>query len=146
VSIRTRFRRRARRARPAARGREGMTLIEVIIATVILGGALMSLAGFVAKFAHTVSDADIRGIAAELAADRIEMVKAATQYATIDSLYATTEGRGTITGYPKFTRQTLIKRVGGGPGDIVDYRIVTVVVMAPPLRTPVRKTTIISDF
>jgi hypothetical protein len=74
------------------------------------------------------------------------MVKAATQYSTIDSLYARTEGRGTITGYPKFTRQTLVQRVGGGPTDLVDYRIVTVIVMAPPLRTPVRKTTIISDF
>jgi prepilin-type N-terminal cleavage/methylation domain-containing protein len=153
VSIRTSFS-RARAARraargaahPVARGRDGMTLIEVIIATVILGGALMSLAGFVAKFAHTVSDADIRGIAAELAADRIETVKAATQYSSIDSLYATTEGRGTITGYPKFTRQTLVQRVGGGSTDLVDYRIVTVIVMSPPLRAPVRKTTIISDF
>jgi prepilin-type N-terminal cleavage/methylation domain-containing protein len=142
--------RRARAARRAtrslARRRDGMTLIEVIIATVILGGALMSLAGFVAKFAHTVSDADIRGIAAELAADRIETVKAATQYMSIDSLYARTEGRGTISGYPKFTRQTLVQRVGGGPTDLVDYRIVTVIVTAPPLRTPVKKTTIISDF
>ena len=149
MSIRMRFRRaRAARhvTRSVARSRDGMTLIEVIIATVILGGALMSLAGFVAKFAHTVSDSDIRGIAAELAADRIETVKAATQYATIDSLYAKTEGRGSITGYPKFTRQTLIQRVGGGATDLVDYRIVTVIVMAPPLRTPVRKTTIISDF
>jgi prepilin-type N-terminal cleavage/methylation domain-containing protein len=149
LNVRMRFR-RARAAHPASRAatrtRDGMTLIEVMIATVILGGALMSLAGFVAKFAHTVSDADIRGVAAELAADRIETVKAATQYATIDSLYETTEGRGTIVGYPKFTRQTLVQRVGGGATDLVDYRIITVIVMAPPLRTPVRKTTIISDF
>ena len=136
---------RGRHARIAG-ARAGMTLIEVIIAIVILSGALLSMGGFVAKFANTVSMSDVRGIAAELAADRIETVKAATSYAVIDSLYRKTEGAGTIAGYPKFTRQTLVQRVGGGATDLVDYKIITVIVSTPALKIPVKKTTIISDF
>jgi prepilin-type N-terminal cleavage/methylation domain-containing protein len=132
--------------RPVAGDRAGMTLIEVIIAIVILSGALLSMGGFVTKFAHTVSMTDLRGIAAELAADRIETVKAATAYSSIDSIYARTESPGSIAGYPKFTRRTIVQRVGGGGTDLVDYKIVTVVVTEPALKVPVKKTTIISDF
>ena len=57
-----------------------------------------------------------------------------------------TEAAGSITGYPKFTRQTLVERVGGGPTDLVDYKIITVLVSTPALKIPVKKTTIISDF
>lgn len=127
-----------------ARERAGMSLIEVIIAIVILSGALLSMGGFVQKFAHTVSLTDVRGVAAELAADRIETVKAATSYSAIDSLYRKTES--SIPGYPKYTRQTLVQRVGGGATDLVDYKIITVVVSTPALKVPVKKTTIISDF
>jgi prepilin-type N-terminal cleavage/methylation domain-containing protein len=135
----------ARHARVAA-DRAGMTLIEVIIAIVILSGALLSMGGFVTKFANTVNMSDIRSIASDLAADRIETVKAATSYASIDSLYAKTEAAGTVVGYPKFTRRTIVQRVGGGPTDLVDYKIITVIVSTPPLKVPVKKTTIISDF
>jgi prepilin-type N-terminal cleavage/methylation domain-containing protein len=126
------------------RDRRGMTLIEVMIALVILTGALLSLGSFVTNFTHTVATSGVRTTAGELAADRIETVKSAVKYDSLETLYAGTEA--TVTGHPGFSRQTIIQRVGGVPGDSVDYKIVTVVVSNQALRAPVRKTTIIADF
>ena len=129
----------------AGRARRGMTLLEVLVAVTILAGAAMALASYVGQFSRTVGDADARARAAELAAERLETVKGATSYASIDSLYAE-PAPVTIAGERNFRRQTLIRHVGGGPGDIDDYRVVTVVITAARLRAPVRRTTILSDF
>jgi hypothetical protein len=80
----------------------------------------------------------------ELATDRIEAVKSATKYATIEALYTGTES--SIAGFPGFTRQTLIQWIGGGASDLVDYKVVTVIVTGPALKSPIRKTSIIAEF
>jgi type II secretory pathway pseudopilin PulG len=136
---------RPRRPAPRAAGRAGMTLIEVVVSLGILAGVLLGLAMFGVKFAHDVRTDSMRSIAVELAADRIETVKSANRYDTIEANYETTET--SITGYPGFTRQTYITQVGGGPADLVDYLVVTVVVRSPPMLVkPVQKTTIIGSF
>ena len=45
-----------------------------------------------------------------------------------------------------FTRQTIVRHVGGGTTDSVDYRIITVVVANPAMANSVRKTTVIAAF
>jgi hypothetical protein len=79
----------------------------------------------------------------ELASDRLETIKSATDYSSLETTYATTEP--TVAGFPGYSRQTIMQRVGGGPADLVDYKIVTVVVSSPALKLPVRKTTIITE-
>jgi type II secretory pathway pseudopilin PulG len=137
--------RRARARRAAARARRGMSLVEVIVAFSIFGGALVALARYAIQFARTVNVTDVRGVASELAADRLETVRGATRYEALDSLFAETS-RTSIPGYPTFKRQTLFRRVGGGDGDNVDYKVVTVIVHSSYLTTPVRRTTVIGDF
>ena len=129
-----------------ARARRGFTLIEVVVALTILSGALLSLSVFIARMAHSTTNARLLSTATELAADRIELVKSATSYAAIDSLYAATEA--TIPGpdYVGFARKTLTQHVGGLPSDSVDYRIITVIVTHAALTAPVRKTTSIAAF
>lgn len=133
-----------RSVRMKAHDRAGFTLIEVMVALGIFAGALLSLAAFSGRFAHAVSEGTARTTAVELAAERIETVKSGTKYALLESQFAGTES--SIVGATGFSRQTLITRVGGSPSDLVDYKIVTVIVSSDALKTPIRKTSIISEF
>jgi prepilin-type N-terminal cleavage/methylation domain-containing protein len=133
-------------SRRSTRARRGFTLVEVVVALAILTGALLALSLFIARMAHSTTNARLLSTATELAADRLELVKSATNYSTIDSLYSATEA--TIPGpdYIGFTRKTVIQHVGGLPADSVDYRIITVIVTHAALTLPVRKTTSLAAF
>jgi prepilin-type N-terminal cleavage/methylation domain-containing protein len=124
--------------------RSGMTLIEVIVSIVLLTGALLSMGAFIARYANVSGTMQRRIEANELVADRLEEVKGALQYATIEANYAKTEA--TLTGHPGLTRQTLVTRTGGAAPSLYDYKTVTVIVNGPGLKTPSKKTTVISVF
>jgi len=120
-----------------------MTLVEVIVALVILAGAMLALARFIGTFSRTVNDSAVKAEATQLAADRLEAVKALPRYADLDTIART---ETSISGHGNFTRQTVVRRVGGGSGDDEDYKIITVIVTAPALRVPVKRTTVVSEF
>ncbi len=128
------------------RRRRGFTLVEVVVSLVILAGVFLGLALFTSNMAHAASEARLLDTAEDLAANRLELVESATNYAAIDSMYTATEG--TIPGPQNvgFSRQTIIEHVGGQPADSVDYKLVTVIVSNPALPHPVRKTTAIAAF
>jgi prepilin-type N-terminal cleavage/methylation domain-containing protein len=126
------------------RARGGMTLMEVMVATVILTSVLLALGVFAAKHAREVGTSTVRANARELVSDRLEYVKGATRNDNIETVYGGTET--SIPSYPNFTRQTLVVRQGGGPADLYDHKVVTVIVNAPALSKPAKKTTIISAF
>ncbi len=124
--------------------RRGMTMVEVIMAILLLTVCLLSMGVFVGRFAKATRVSNTRNTASELVADRIEDVKGAVRYSAIDSLYVGTETN--ISGAPGFTRKTLVTHVGGGAPDLDDYRVVTVIVTSPQLTSASKKTTIISAF
>jgi prepilin-type N-terminal cleavage/methylation domain-containing protein len=128
----------------AMANRKGLTLIEVMIALTILAGAMLSMAAYLTKFARTISAADVVATANELAADKLEAVKASPRYAAIDTLYGGTEHLSSP--YQGYTRVTTVQRVGGGDEDLYDYRTVTVTVSNSRLPNPVSKTSIIAAF
>ncbi len=128
------------------RARDGFTLIEVVIALLILGMALLGLALFVSRMAHAATFSHLLGTANELAADRIETIKSATTYSTLDTRFAGTETTISGLGNAGFTRQTIIRHIGGGTSDTLDYRIVTVIVTNPAMTDTIRKTTVIAAF
>lgn len=124
--------------------RKGMTLIEVMMALTILATAMLGIAGFMGKFAHIVAVSDVKNTANELASQRLEDVKNAPRYSSIDTLFP-----GTVSlapPYAGFTRQTLITHTGGGASDLYDYKTVTVVVSNPRLDAPIKRTTIIAAY
>jgi type II secretory pathway pseudopilin PulG len=121
-----------------------MTLIELIAAFTIFIGATLGMALFAARFAHATGENQARDTAVQLAIDRLEDVKDAPLYANIEASYARTESP--VAGFPGYTRQTLVQHVGGGSSDLVDYKVITVIVNGPGLPGPIRKTTIISNF
>lgn len=124
--------------------RRGLSLIEVMVALGLLGGALMAMAGFAIKLAQTTTRARIRATAGQLISDRLESVKSAPRYAAIDTLFPGTEG--SIAGFPGFVRQTWVTHVGGGVTDSIDYRLITVEVRHPKLGGNMRKTSAIPPF
>ncbi len=132
--------------RRGLRQRAGFSLPEVIVALAILTAALLGLALFVSRMAHATSDSRLLGTADELVTNRIEAIKAITNYASIDTCAGTETSIPGSASYKGFTRQTLISHVGGGVADSVDYRIVTVIVNNPVLPSPVKKTTAIAAF
>ena len=123
--------------------RRGLSLVEVVVALVILTSVLLGLARFAVGFTRTVTQADSRTIAVNLVSQRISEIRAAPNYSGLETTYNGTES--TITGFPRFTRRTVIVRTGGPrPTFTNDYKTVTVDVTAPGLTQPIRKTVVVA--
>ncbi len=138
-----RVRRPAQRRRAIASRRPAFTLVEVIVAMALLVTVLTAMGVFSIRYAQAVTESHIRSTASDLATARLEDVKGASQYSAIDG-FAGTEA--SVPGEPKYTRITMVRRVGGRPADFDDYKVVTVEVSGPGLTTRVSETTIISSF
>lgn len=121
--------------------RDGLTLIEVLVALVLLSGVAMGMSSYAAKFIRGTADASIRSTAGDLVSDRLEQIKGYGRYGTLESTYNGTES--SMPGYANFTRRTDIVRVNTTTND---YKTITVTVTHPGLRTAVKKTTVISAF
>lgn len=120
--------------------RRAMTLMEVMVAMVILTGALLGMGRFITSFSHSTADGALSSTASDLVLDRLEFVKASRPYANLPSFIATEVA---IPNYPGFTRQTQVLRTNNAT---TDYTAVTVTVTHPSLSRPVKKTTIIGAF
>ena len=129
------------------RARRGMTLIEVILAVVILSGAMLGLANFGRKFQHTTSESSNQTLASDLATQRLEDVKGARVYSTLVSTYNNiTETYATDPVYKGFTRYTKVTRCDTTATPKNDYVTVTVSVTGNQLPAAITKTTIIAAF
>ena len=138
---------RIRTAHRQPRPRRGLSLVEVIVALIILGSVLIALGMFSARMSQSTSAARFRIAAAQLAADRIEFAKGAPRYTAIETLTVATEYPVTSTDSIRgFTRQTWVQHVGGTFADTIDYKTVTVQVTHPQMLGNVRKTTVIAPF
>ncbi len=126
-----------------------MTIIEVMFAIVILSGVMLALSRFGQGFARANRNAANLAVASDLAAARLEAVKAHGAYATIDSLFDASETSATVganpsmVGYPGYTRVTKAVRT---VNDSLDYVTVTVTVTASVLTAPMQKTVVIGAF
>jgi prepilin-type N-terminal cleavage/methylation domain-containing protein len=120
--------------------REGFTLIEVMIALVILTGALLSMGEFMTKFAHSTTTSTAASLASDLAVARIETIKGSGDYAALEDDY---EGTTTSPDHPGYSIATVVERV---KNKVDDYTAVTVTVTAPALERAVKKSTVISAF
>jgi prepilin-type N-terminal cleavage/methylation domain-containing protein len=131
----------------ARRVRRGMTLVEVMIAIVILSGAMLGLAKFGGQFEHVTATSADMSLASDLAVARVEQIKAFRVYATLVSTYnAVTETYATDPIYKGFTRVTRVTRCASCPTATNDYTTVTVTVSGRSLVAPIAKTTIIAVF
>ena len=138
----TRRRRRRPPAPPSpfARPRRGMTLVEVLVALVILAGVLVGLCEYMGRFARQINVVAVEATAADLATSRLESLKGVTRYDRLDA-FAVSESA--IPSAPGYTRVTSVQRTATTR---LDYRTVTVTVTHPTLAAAVRKSTVIARF
>lgn len=128
-----------------------MTLIEVIIAVMILSGVLIGLSNFTRQFQRLTNNHDALAIASELATARLEAVALHPTYTTLVSTFdgtsetsATTSANPPMTLHPGYTRTTSAVRTG--PTATADYVTVTVTVAHTPTSTTVRKSLVLAAF
>jgi prepilin-type N-terminal cleavage/methylation domain-containing protein len=122
--------------------RRGFTLLEVLIALVILGfvilGAQATLTG---RMVADVGVQETRNRATQLALDRLHLIQADPAFGTLATRYTATETNlPGATGYQRVTRFTTTALTGGE-----EYRTVTVTVTAPRLSRPVSRTVVIAS-
>jgi len=124
--------------------RAGMTLIEVMVALVILAGSLMAMGNFMGKYSHATKLAELRAHALDLATDRIDSVRHASLYTSVPATYAGTQSISLDSA--TYTRTTIVNHVGGGVGDSLDVMLVTVKVTPPDSAGTVSKTIAFGPF
>ena len=132
-----------------ARPRAGMTLVEVVVAMLILTGVLLVLGGFSARFAQANGQAQLVVTANEIAATRLDDVRMLPKYDLVETLATPVNGRVDTVRIANtvYTRSTTVRREGGATAaDSVDYKTVTVKVMHPQMRKVVSKTTVVAAF
>jgi prepilin-type N-terminal cleavage/methylation domain-containing protein len=127
------------------RPRRGFTLVEVIVALVILSGVILAMTDFTRQFTRQTTDSAVEARASDLAVQQLETVKAWRAYGTIVATFhnniTTFAAPGPFAG---LRRETLAVRTG--PTATADHVTVTVVVTGGGLPAPVRRTTIIAAF
>jgi prepilin-type N-terminal cleavage/methylation domain-containing protein len=123
------------------KARRGFSLLEVLVALVILATVLVTLAGFMTRFVRSSNLDGHRARAADLVSTRLESIKGITKYEAVDG-WARTEAA--IPGYSGFTRITTVRRV---QSSTTDYKIVTVRATSRMLaKDTVSKSTVIARY
>lgn len=126
--------------------RAGFTLVEVLVALVILSIAVLGVQALITqRMIAQVGGDDREAVAIQLAMDRIELVQIDPVYTAIESRYAGTEAN--LLGYPNFTRRTDVARTNTYNSTTklyTDYKTITVTMTHPNLRAPVARTTVVA--
>mgnify|MGYP001419377902 CR=1 FL=1 len=101
--------------------RKGFTLIEVLIAIVLLSLAIVSLGQFMGKYQRATANATLLSTMTTIGKERLELVRGDVRYTTLTSRYGTGTGADTV-GFPGFAtirRITIVNRdqTGAPPRD-----------------------------
>jgi prepilin-type N-terminal cleavage/methylation domain-containing protein len=117
----------------------GFTLIEVMIALVILSAVLLTLAAATSRYLTIIAKNRIRIQAGAVADARIAAIRVSPNYVTLVAQFD-----GTLSDVPfqGYTRQTRVVRVG--EGTTADRTGVVVTVVGPQLPTPVTRYTTVA--
>lgn len=128
-------------ARPGA-GRDGFTLLEVLIAMVILGFVVLGVqAAMTDRMVRDLGWQETRMVANQLAMDRIHALQADPVYASLAARYGGTER--SLAGAPGFERTTTFTTTELTGRNT--YVTATVRVTAPRLPRPVSRTIVIAS-
>jgi prepilin-type N-terminal cleavage/methylation domain-containing protein len=121
----------------------GFTLIEIMIALVLLAVVILGLATTTSQFVHTVVEGQGRTAGIELAQQRIAQIQLAPNYAALDTAFGKTET--TFPGLTGYKRITTVRHVGSSTDTISgDYKLFTVKVMAPGIADTIQRTVLVA--
>lgn len=116
----------------------GFTLIEIMMALVVLTIAILGLATSTSGFMHVVTVGQERSTAIQLAQQRIEQIQMDPDYAGLDTTYG-----GTETGLPGASGYTRITTIVD-TADSLNYKTITVSVIDPTAADTIRRTIIMA--
>lgn len=122
--------------------RRGFTLVEVLVALVILSVVALGLGRFVGSFLHTVGTSNAKTVATAVAREQAELIQANTVYTSLVGTYNNNTVTG-FPGYPSMTRTTrVVRTTGNSPRR--DYTTITVTVSEPTMGPPVNITIVVA--
>jgi prepilin-type N-terminal cleavage/methylation domain-containing protein len=124
------------------RRRAGFTLIETLIAVVLLAIVSLSLMRFSGLQLRGTASVGVRMVATGVATERLGQVRSDLSYATLGTRWA---GSSTgFPGYPSMVRTTTVRRVQRTTPVRSDYTVITVTVTDPSLSAPVSVTSVVA--
>lgn len=127
-----------------ARGHRGLTLIEVMIAMVILTVVLLGMGKFAVNFMRAVQQSEARIVAVNLVDQRFSEIRSSPNYSGLETAFNGTESA--ITGFTGYSRTTTIVHTGGPrPTYTDDYKTITVTVLPPGPIGAVKKTIVVAS-
>ena len=113
--------------------RSGFTLVEVVVAMVILSTAVLGLAASASRLATTSAAAELRSLAMEAVDDQVARVRLDPRYGGLDTLYGGVDQD--LFGIPGVSRTTRVEHVQQPAPNALDYKRISVTVTGP-LITP----------
>ncbi len=121
------------------RARDGFTMIELLVALVVLGVAVVGLSTATGGYTRLVTTIDRKTVAVQVAKDRLDEIRTDPDYSGLVNRYAET---GTeLDDPPGFSRTTVLRRqVEDTQTGTIDYTRITVTVNGPGLTEPVART------
>lgn len=126
---------------PHATRHSGFSLVEVVVALVILSTAVLGLASSATRLTTTAAAAQLRVLAMESVQDQLARVRLDPRYGALDSLYTGTEnGLFGINGVTQTTTVVHIQRTSPG----LDFKKISVSVTGPMLSPPVARQIVIA--
>lgn len=126
--------------------RRGMTLVEVILAIVILSGTMLGLGNFARKFQSANTGSTSKTLASDLASRQLADAMAYRPYSSLATTYNGATTTYTSGVYQGLTITTTAARCAGCPTATNDYVTITVSVTGNDLTTAVTKTVVIAAF
>jgi len=111
---------------------KGFTLIEVLIAVVLLSIAVMSLGQFMGKYQNATAKATLLSTMTTVAKERLETVRADPRYTTLTSRYDGTD-TASSGGYKMIRQTKVVRDQSGSPAR--DRTTITVRVFPVPAIT-----------
>ncbi len=122
--------------------RGGFTLVEVVVALVLLSTAILGLGASASRLTTSAASAEVRALALESVEDQIARIRLDPRYAALDSLYVGTDSD--VLGLDGYTRTTTLTHVQVGTPVTLDYKRISVKVEGPMLSPPISRQIIIA--
>jgi prepilin-type N-terminal cleavage/methylation domain-containing protein len=121
------------------RSRDGFSLIEMIIAILILTGAVLGIASSTGGLVASASESELEFSALQSVEDRLALIRLDPRYGLLDSIFSGTETA--LPGLHGLTRTTRVtrSRVEQDEGSVLDYTTVVVTVSGDRLRESVSR-------